>query len=97
MSSLQDTLYNWLTIKIVADARKDDVSAQETTEMFYDILTKDLALRNIQVEKADQMYLVHYIIGDESKSTKFPIELIDVMLQQMEAEPEKFKNYPELK
>ncbi len=94
MSSLQDTLYNWLTIKVVADARKDDESAQDTTALFYDILTNEHGLKNIQIDKNDQMYLVHYTIGDEKKSTRFPIELIDVMLQQMEAEPERFKNYP---
>jgi hypothetical protein len=94
MSSLQDALYNWLTIKVVADVRTDDESAQDTAKLFYEILTEDHGVKNLQVEKDDQMYIVHYSISDEQKTSRFPVELIDVMLDQMEAEPEKFINYP---
>jgi hypothetical protein len=94
MSSLQDALYNWLTIKVVADVRTDDESAQDTATLFYEILTKDHGIKNLQVEKDGQMYTVHYMISDEQKTSRFPVELIDVMLDQMEAEPEKFINYP---
>lgn len=94
MSSLQDTLYNWLTIKVVADVRVDDTAAQDTVKLFYEILTEDHGLRDIDVKKDEQMYVVHYLIDGEQKKTRFPVELIDVMLEQMEAEPEKFINYP---
>jgi hypothetical protein len=94
MSSLQDALYNWLTIKVVADVREDDIAAQETTQLFYEILTEDYGLSQIEIEKGDQMYQVHYVVEGEQKKTRFPVELIDVMLDQMEAEPEKFINYP---
>ena len=30
MGSLQDAIYNWLTIKVVADARPNDLAAVET-------------------------------------------------------------------
>jgi hypothetical protein len=94
MSTLQDALYNWLTIKVVAEVRIDDVAAQDTANLFYEILTEDHGLSNIIVEKDDEMYEVHYLIKGEQKKSRFPVELIDVMLEQMEAEPEKFKNYP---
>ncbi|MBM7659514.1 hypothetical protein JOC85_000281 [Bacillus mesophilus] len=94
MNSLQDALYNWLTIKVVADVRKDDLAAQETAAFFYELLTVDHELKDIVVEKDEEMYRVLYTIGAERKTTKFPTELIDVMLDQMVAEPEKFINYP---
>ncbi|MFD1735664.1 hypothetical protein ACFSCX_03715 [Bacillus salitolerans] len=95
MRSLQDALYNWLTIKVVADARKEDVSAKETTQLFYEILTEEHGLSNINIKKDDTMYFVTYEIDQTVKQSRFPIELIDVMIEQMEAEPEKYVNYPE--
>ncbi|WP_456275637.1 hypothetical protein [Bacillus sp. AK128] len=94
MNSLQDALYNWLTIKVVADVRKDDLAAQETAAFFYELLTVDHQLKDILIEKDEVMYEVSYTIGETRKTTKFPTELIDVMLDQMVAEPEKFINYP---
>lgn len=34
MQSLQDTIYNWLTIKLVAESRPDDLAAQENDAIF---------------------------------------------------------------
>jgi hypothetical protein len=94
MNSLQDALYNWLTIKVVADVRKDDEAAQDTTAFFYELLTVDHQLKDIQVKKDEQMYRISYTIGEDRKTVKYPNELIDVMLNQMVAEPQKFINYP---
>ena len=41
MKSVQDTLYNWLTIKVVCDARPDDTAAKETLNLFEEMLTDD--------------------------------------------------------
>lgn len=94
MKSLQDALYNWLTIKVVSDERPEDSSAVETTELFTAILVEDFGLKDIEVSKDEVMYYVHYEQDGEIKKSRFPIELIEVMLIQMKAEPEKFKNYP---
>ncbi|MDQ0272424.1 hypothetical protein [Cytobacillus purgationiresistens] len=94
MKSLQDALYNWLTIKIVSDARKEDQSALETEEMFHSILMDEHGLTDLQIEKDDEMYYLHYNYQNASRSTRFPRELIEVMLKQMQAEPEKYINYP---
>ncbi|KAA0548079.1 hypothetical protein FZW96_10130 [Bacillus sp. BGMRC 2118] len=94
MSSLQDTLYNWLTIKVVADVRVDDMAAQDTVKLFYDVLTEEHGISEIAVKRDEHMYEVFYVLQGEQKKTRFPVELIDVMLEQMEAEPEKFINYP---
>ena len=44
MKSLQDALYNWLTIYVVAQARPDDMAAQETASFFYEILRHDFQI-----------------------------------------------------
>ena len=94
MKSLQDALYNWLTIKVVSEDRPEDSSAYDTTKLFEVILTEDHGLVNIQVTKDDQMYYVDYEKDGQNNRSRFPIELIEVMLLQMRSEPEKFKNYP---
>ncbi|WP_417900676.1 hypothetical protein ABN702_10915 [Bacillus haimaensis] len=93
MRSLQDTLYNWLTIKVVAEARPDDKSAQDTMKLFESILIDDHKLTEIRVTKEDPMYYVSYIKDGEAQKNRFPIELIDVMLEQIKNEPEKYHNY----
>jgi hypothetical protein len=94
MKSLQDALYNWLTIKVVADARPDDHAARETERFFAKILKDDFAVTNLQLRKDEVMYLITYEKGDEQKTARFPVELIEAMLEQMNSEPEKYINYP---
>ncbi|MEH7747862.1 hypothetical protein V7659_23000 [Neobacillus drentensis] len=93
MKSVQDTLYNWLTIKVVCDSRPDDTAARDTLHLFEEMLA-DLNLSNIEVTTDVVMYYVSYQQGDETKKTRFPRELIEVMLQQINQEPEKYENYP---
>jgi hypothetical protein len=93
MKSLQDALYNWLTIYVVAQARPDDTAAQETAAFFREILKRDFNVTKAEVKKED-MYIVEYERDGEQKSARFPIEFIDVMLKQIEEAPEKYRNYP---
>ncbi len=93
MKSLQDIFYNWLSIKVVADARRDDTSAQDTEKLFYELLTVEHGVANIQFEKHEELYIIHYLVEEEKKMMKFPVDLIEVMLIQMQDEPEKFINY----
>lgn len=93
MKSVQDTLYNWLTIKVVCDARPDDTAARDTLNLFEEMIA-DLHLSNIEVTKDDVMYYVSYQQGEETKKTRYPQELIEVMLNQINQEPEKYENYP---
>lgn len=95
MKSLQDTLYNWLTIKVVADARPDDTAAQETFELFADMLKSDHNVSNIKVEKDELMYFIIFEKDGEEKKARFAAELIDIMYDEIEKEPEKYSNYPE--
>ncbi|PLR69600.1 hypothetical protein [Bacillus sp. UMB0893] len=93
MSSLQDSLYNWLSIKVVADARPDDTAAIDTFMLFDELLKENHALTDLTIHKDDGMYLVRYQIDGESKTSRFPVELIDSMIDQIQAEPEKYKNF----
>jgi hypothetical protein len=90
---VQDTLYNWLTIKVVCDARPDDTAARDTLNLYEEMLA-DLNLSNIEVTTDVVMYYVSYQQGEETKKTRFPRELIEVMLNQINQEPEKYENYP---
>ncbi|MDQ0217218.1 hypothetical protein ELQ35_08205 [Peribacillus cavernae] len=93
MQSLQDTLYNWLTIKVVCDARPEDSSANDTRVLFENLLNEEHQIEIIGVKREEPFYFVQYCINQEEKTQRFPIELIEVMLDQINAEPEKYLNY----
>ncbi|EMA6341313.1 hypothetical protein ACO11K_001155 [Bacillus cytotoxicus] len=80
MHSVQDALYNWLTIKIIVEARPDDIAAQETYELFHNILYEDHQLKNVKVEKREEMYIVTYEKEKEMGYARFPLELIDCFI-----------------
>ena len=94
MRSVQDALYNWLSIKVVSDARPDDTAAKETLDLFNDILTNEHQLSSITVNRDEVMYYVTYILEGETKKTRFPRELIDVMINQINQEPDRYCNFP---
>lgn len=93
MKSLQDSLYNWLTIYVVAQARPDDAAAQETAAFFKEILKRDFNVTKVKVKK-EAMYIVEYEKDGEEESARFPTELIEAVLKQIEEAPEKYRNYP---
>ncbi|PLT34339.1 hypothetical protein [Bacillus sp. V5-8f] len=95
MQSLQNTLYNWLTIKVVCDARPDDTAARDTRLLFEQLIRDEHQAMIIKVKQEDPFYYVEYQVNQEKKEVRFPIELIDVMLEQIQAEPEKYINYEE--
>ncbi len=94
MKSLQDAVYNWLTIKVVLDNRPDDSAAAETEKMFRDILHNEHSLTEISVSEDAAMYYVNGKQNGRLRSYRFPRELIEIMLNQIKREPEKFQNYP---
>ncbi|MFB6465753.1 hypothetical protein ACE38V_02925 [Cytobacillus sp. Hz8] len=93
MRSVQDAIYNWLTIKVVVDERPGDTAAYQTEKLFYEILTDEFELSNIEIQKDEEMYYVLYQIQGDSGKKRFPRELIEVMLNQIKQEPEKYRNY----
>ncbi|MCQ6275123.1 hypothetical protein JMM81_09130 [Bacillus sp. V3B] len=95
MKSVQDAIYNWLTIRVVCEERPGDLAAVETEEMFWTILEDEHGLSNVTIDKDEVMYYITYMKDGESSKARFPRELIDVMINQINEEPEKYKIYPE--
>jgi hypothetical protein len=95
LKSLQDALYNWLTIKVVCDERPDDKAAVETKELFDNILIDDHGVTDIKVTTDAAMYYIEYQHQGETKKGRYPRELIEIMLNQINLEPEKYENYPD--
>jgi len=79
---------------VVFDARPEDSAARETKELFEKVLTDEYGLSNVNVSKDDVLYYVTYTVNGESKKNQYPIELIDIMLNQINERPERYKNYP---
>ena len=94
MKSIQDGLYNWLTIKVVSDARPEDIAATETEEMFLELLKQEHGISNIMIEHDEDFYFVTYQKDEQQSQTRFPRELIEVMLNQINESPDKFRIYP---
>ncbi|WP_394232660.1 hypothetical protein [Niallia oryzisoli] len=95
MKKVQDAIYNWLTIKVVTDARPDDQAAAETEQMFMSIITVELGLSEIYVKKDNGFYHISYVKEGEQQTTRFPQELIEVMINQINESPDRYQNYPE--
>ncbi|MTH52581.1 hypothetical protein GKZ89_04110 [Bacillus mangrovi] len=93
MRSLQDALYNWLSIKVVAIDRPDDQSANETAALFEQVLSEDHAIEQLTFHTEDDMYYITCLQNGEQYRARFPRELIDVMKEQMRREPERYRNY----
>ena len=94
MNSVQDALYNWLTIKVVCDERPTDKAAVETESMFLAILEEDHMVSDITIEVDDVMYHISYVNANEIFKTRFPRQLIEVMINQITDSPEKYVIYP---
>jgi hypothetical protein len=92
--SLQDTLYNWLTIKVVCDARPDDTAGKETLDLFENSLLEEHKVTDIEVQKEEPFYYVSYTVNEERKKQRYPIELIDIMLNQINENPDRYENIP---
>lgn len=93
MSSLQDTLYNWLSIKVVSDARRDDSAAKETVDLFQEMLKKDFNITSLTISKDEELYYIHYVHNNEEALQRFPKELIECILNGINEHPERYQNY----
>ncbi|ABO66315.1 MULTISPECIES: hypothetical protein [Geobacillus] len=92
MKSVQEALYNWLTIHLVANARPHDAAARDTASFFLSILESDFGVTAVNAVKdeANGQYVVEYVRGGEKHSSYFPAELAEAIWRQIEAEPEKY-------
>jgi hypothetical protein len=86
--NLQDALFNWLQIKIVADARQDDGAAQETLAFFEEILREDHHLTHFRIERMDEtMYHVAFGTEGTSMTQCFDREQVEQLLSDINSNP----------
>lgn len=82
--SLQDVIFNWLTIQVVVDKKPNDQAAQETCEEFLEILKTDHHVDHIDYEKQGEMYIVTYEIRNEQSEKQYPTELAESLLNSID-------------
>lgn len=85
---LDDALFNWLQIQIVAEARPDDRAAIDTRDFFMQILTEDHGLTNVSIDRIDDtMIHIRYEREGRSKVQMIPREAGEQLLNDIEANP----------
>ncbi|WP_455662655.1 hypothetical protein [Pradoshia sp.] len=93
MNSLMDAVYNWLTIRIVHDARPDDTAARDTVHLFEKNL-EDHGVDRYSYEKKDGWYTVVYTKDGNDDQFRFREEMVEVMLKQVLSHPERYEQFP---
>ena len=85
---LDDALFNWLQIKLVADDRPEDRAALETLRFFEQILLEDHGLQSFAIGKRDDtMYHITYVIDNRTKTSMFDREAAERLLADIRANP----------
>lgn len=84
---LDDALFNWLQIKVVAEARPEDRSAVDTEQFFRDILREDHHVTELSYSKDDTMYILHYTIGEKRNMQMYENEAVEQLLEAIQNEP----------
>ncbi|MCD1261533.1 hypothetical protein B5M42_022275 [Paenibacillus athensensis] len=85
---LQDALYNWLQMHIVADARPEDGAAAETLEFFAIILREDHGLTRFYVDgKDDDNIYIAYEQEGELRKQPFDRETAEKLLDDINSNP----------
>ncbi|MED4601134.1 hypothetical protein P9314_10510 [Paenibacillus validus] len=85
--NLQDTLFNWLQISIVAEARPEDGAARETKDFFELILREDHALSRFSYEENDDLYRVEYEQDGQTRMQRYDRELAEQLLTDINSNP----------
>lgn len=84
---IDTALFDYLQIKVVADARPDDTAAQQTADFFRSILEQDHQLEKLDVTHDETMYHVTYTAAGKTKMRMYDRESVEVMLAAIEREP----------
>jgi len=85
---MEDALFNWLQIQVVATARPNDRAAQDTAAFFAEMLREDHGLESFEIAaKDDTMYHVRYVSGGATKRQMFDREAVEQLLRDIEANP----------
>ncbi len=85
---LEDTLFNWLQIQIVANERPDDNAARETVEFFRTALAEDHGVEEVEViDISEDMLQVHYAVSGEKKHRSYDREFAYQLLHDINGNP----------
>jgi hypothetical protein len=86
--TLQDALFNWVQMAIVAEARPDDQAARDTRDFFEQILREDHGLTAFHIEqKDDTMLYIRYEHEGKSKKQMFDLESSEKLLDDIRSNP----------
>jgi hypothetical protein len=86
--TLQDALFNWLQMTIVAEARPEDHAAKETQQFFEQILREDHGLSDFHIEQKDETRLhIRFEQDGESKKQMFDRESSEKLLEDILSNP----------
>lgn len=84
---MENALFNWLQIYVVSKARPHDQAAKNTVDFFHSMLVDDHGLHDLEVQTDDMMYTVRYTLKGETLAKKYPREVVEQLLADIEAEP----------
>ncbi|MFD0616345.1 hypothetical protein ACFQZR_02645 [Paenibacillus sp. GCM10027629] len=85
---LQDALFNWLQIRMVADARPDDRAAVDTVQFFATILQEDHGMTEFDIVTVDDtMVHIKYVIDGKAKKQMVPRENAEQLLHDINSNP----------
>jgi hypothetical protein len=84
---LNEAIYNWLQIKVVAEARPDDRAAQETYSFFSQILEEDHQVEILDVDLDETMYVVTFKQDGKKNMLRFERSMVDFLLDAIRSEP----------
>mgnify|MGYP001165762413 CR=1 FL=1 len=83
----EDALFNWLQIQIVAEARPQDRSAQDTAAFFRQILQEDHQVEDLTYAREQEWYILSGRTGEEAWVKRYSAEAVEALLIAIESEP----------
>ena len=83
----EDALFNWLQIQLVADARPQDRSAQETASFFRQILLEDHQVRELRIQRHEEWYVLTGQTDDGTWERRYPAETAEALLAALQSDP----------
>lgn len=84
---LEEALFNWLQIQIVADARPHDRSAQETASFFRQILLEDHQVRELTYQRQQDWYVLTGQADEGNWERRYPAETAEALLTALQSDP----------
>jgi len=85
---LDDALFNWLQIKLVAEGRPGDRAAEDTVAFFEQILSEDHGLESFEIQTVDDtMVHVAYMKDGKRRTQLYDRESAEQLLADINANP----------